>query len=227
MLCGQFESVTGSLNSKNIRELIFTMTTIQNSIDCKYIGNTSESDLTKKKVLRLEFLIKRHNRLGEGVFTRIDLPRGTVVLPNWNESFYRGIKGWVCLDRKSILRSPSKQLELFFKYGLDVNFDCIIGPVNEKFVTTIDNFINHSCSPNLQFDNNDNVVAAVKINKGDELLIDYGFFSVNFDERFECRCGASNCRGRVMHNDWQFLSRLYGYNLPTFLHPWIKRLSLG
>ena len=76
------------------------------------------------------------------------------------------------------------------RYGLDTDFDQIIGPVDISFVTDPDNFINHSCDPNLRYDTAGNVVAARDIRKGEEVFIDYGCFIVNFDEPFNCTCGA-------------------------------------
>ena len=55
---------------------------------------------------------------------------------------------------------------------------------------------NHSCDPNTRFDGLD-VVAVRAIRAGDELTLDYAQFLDASAEVFECRCGASTCRGRV------------------------------
>lgn len=55
---------------------------------------------------------------------------------------------------------------------------------------------NHSCDPNTRFDGLD-VVAIRAIAAGDELTLDYAQFLDASAEAFECRCGASTCRGRV------------------------------
>jgi D-alanine-D-alanine ligase len=55
---------------------------------------------------------------------------------------------------------------------------------------------NHSCDPNTRFDGLD-VVAIRGIRAGDELTLDYAQFLDASAEAFECRCGASTCRGRV------------------------------
>jgi len=55
---------------------------------------------------------------------------------------------------------------------------------------------NHSCSPNTIFDGLD-VVALRPIASGEELTLDYAGFLDSSSEPFQCRCGASNCRGLV------------------------------
>jgi hypothetical protein len=151
------------------------------------------------------------------------LAQGTIVVPQWNESFYDGMEGWVRLDRRQVRQLPRDARQLFLRYGLDQDFDQIIGPVDIRYVTTPDNFINHSCDPNLHYDAAGNVVAARHIRQGEEVFIDYGCFIVNFDEPFQCACGAHNCRGRIRRQDWKKLAETYGLNMPRFLHERIVR----
>jgi len=95
--------------------------------------------------------------------------------------------------------------------------------VDIRYVVTPDNYINHSCDPNLRYDVFGNVVAARRIGKGEEVFIDYGCFIVNFDEPFHCACGAASCRGRIRRQDWKKLAITYGMNMPRFLHSRIAR----
>ena len=168
-------------------------------------------------------LASRPSRCDTGAFATEDLEEGTVVIPKWNESFYDGMEGWVRLDRRQVQSLPRDVKQLFLRYGLDTDFDQIIGPVDINYVTTPDNFINHSCDPNLRYDAAGNVVAARDIGKGEEVFIDYGCFIVNFDEPFNCSCGAANCRGRIRRRDWKKLAATYGMNMPRFLHGRIAR----
>jgi hypothetical protein len=168
-------------------------------------------------------LASRPSRCDTGAFATEDLEEGTVVIPKWNESFYDGMEGWVRLDRRQVKSLPRAAKQLFLRYGLDTDFDQIIGPVDINYVTTPDNFINHSCDPNLRYDAAGNVVAARSIGKGEEVFIDYGCFIVNFDEPFDCSCGAANCRGRIRRQDWKKLAATYGMNMPRFLHSRIAR----
>jgi hypothetical protein len=168
-------------------------------------------------------LVPRPSRNDTGAFAAEELAEGTVVIPKWHESFYDGMEGWVRLAKREVQKLPRDVKALFLRYGLDQDFDQIIGPVDIRYVTTPDNFINHSCDPNLRYDVFGNVVAARRIGKGEEVFIDYGCFIVNFDEPFECACGAPNCRGRIRRQDWKKLAVTYGMNMPRFLHSRIAR----
>jgi hypothetical protein len=134
------------------------------------------------------------------------------------------MEGWVRLDRRQVRKLPRDAKKLFLRYGLDQDFDQIIGPVDIRYVTTPDNFINHSCDPNLRYDADGNVVAARAIAQGEQVFIDYGCFIVNFDEPFDCACGAPNCRGRIRKQDWKKLAATYGMNMPRYLHNKIATL---
>ena len=111
-------------------------------------------------------LVSRPSRYDTGAFAAEDLEQGTIVVPKWHESFYDGMEGWVRLDRRQVQKLPRDAKKLFLRYGLDQDFDQIIGPVDIRYVTTPDNFINHSCDPNLRYDVCGNVVAARGIAQG-------------------------------------------------------------
>ena len=168
-------------------------------------------------------LVPRPSGNDTGAFAAEDLQEGTIVVPSWHEAFYEGMEGWVRLDRRQVRKLPRDAKRLFLRYGLDQGFDQIIGPVDIRYVTTPDNFINHSCDPNLRYDIAGNVVAARFIAQGEQVFIDYGCFIVNFDEPFDCACGAPNCRGRIRRQDWKKLAITYGMNMPRFLHSRIAR----
>jgi len=52
---------------------------------------------------------------------------------------------------------------------------------------------NHSCSPNTLYDGL-NVVAIRKIQKGEELTLDYSSFLDETAETFQCHCNSPECR---------------------------------
>jgi hypothetical protein len=170
-------------------------------------------------------LVPRPSRFDTGAFAAEDLDQGTIVIPKWHESFYEGMEGWVRLGKEQVRRLPRAARQLFLRYGLDQDFDQIIGPVDIRYVVTPDNYINHSCDPNLCYDIDDNVVAARNIVKGEEVFIDYGCFIVNFDEPYACACGAAHCRGRIRRQDWKKLAETNGLNMPRFLHQRIATLN--
>jgi hypothetical protein len=168
---------------------------------------------------------RRHNAHGDhsAVATRL-LPAGRVVIPDWHDRFWRALPGWRELAVEEVVRLPERQQQLFFRYGTDVDFGRVAGPTHPRFITTPDNYINHSCDPNLLYDTRGNVIAGRDIAAGEELFVDYGFFCVNWDERFVCRCGSARCRGRVTREDWKELVRRHGYRCPRFLHPRIPEV---
>lgn len=63
-------------------------------------------------------------------------------------------------------------------------------------------YVNHSCAPNstglLEFDNIS--IALRDIEAGEEIVEDYYCYFGHF-ESFVCKCGAPNCRGRVLYNN--------------------------
>jgi hypothetical protein len=168
-------------------------------------------------------LATRPSRYDTGAFATEDLDQGTIVIPKWNES--GDGEGWIRLDRRQVQKLPRDAKALFRRYGLDTDFNQILGPVDISFVIDPDNFINHSCDPNLRYDTAGNVVAARDIREGEEVFIDYGFFVVNFDEPFTCSCGAHKCRGRIRRQDWKKLAITYGMNMPRFLHSHIASMK--
>lgn len=67
-------------------------------------------------------------------------------------------------------------------------------------------WINHSCDPNVEADDESGQVylmALRDIRPGEELFFDYGLviderYTPALKKRFECRCGARNCRGTML-----------------------------
>jgi hypothetical protein len=67
--------------------------------------------------------------------------------------------------------------------------------------------MNHSCNPNVGFSVRDDFVAMRDIQKGEELLWDYGFDETNPKFKMKCTCGAKRCRKVITGSDWKFLMR--------------------
>jgi SET domain-containing protein len=62
-------------------------------------------------------------------------------------------------------------------------------------------FMNHSCVPSCLGLEADFEVAVRDIQPGEELTDDYGTLHLQAHEGFDCRCGATGCRGRVGAGD--------------------------
>lgn len=146
-----------------------------------------------------------------GVFAREAIPAGTALIYRWCEAYYLGLDGWELLSTAEIDALSEDRFALARRYGLDADFGWIFAPRRQADVYTLDNFLNHSCAPNTVFDAEGFVITPVNVAKGEELTVDYGAFTVNYDEPFDCACGATNCRGRVTREDWRQLN-----DLPVF-----------
>lgn len=87
-----------------------------------------------------------------------------------------------------------EEKEIFRRYAYPVS--------NEVFLLWDDNPSgwapqNHSCQPNTAYEGLD-IRALRNIEKGEELTLDYAsFLDDEHMEPFQCRCGASNCRGLI------------------------------
>ena len=68
----------------------------------------------------------------------------------------------------------------------------------------LDEFINHSCDPNLWIDEDVKLVARYPIRRGDELTVDYSTWEI--DDTWSlvppCSCGTPECRGAVTGRDF-------------------------
>ena len=86
-----------------------------------------------------------------------------------------------------------KEKEIFAKYAYPLS--------NEVYLLWDDNPggwapQNHSSNPNTGYSGL-NVIALRNIKKGEELTLNYASFLDETMEPFNCRCGASNCRGLI------------------------------
>lgn len=68
-------------------------------------------------------------------------------------------------------------------------------------------YINHSCDPNAGFENHDpySIIALRDIAEGQEITIDYSFFSNESDPMYniECKCNSLSCRKRLLFNEYK------------------------
>ena len=68
-----------------------------------------------------------------------------------------------------------------------------------------DDFMNHSCDPNVWMDDEVTLVAMRDIRAGEELTADYAMWSTdpNWTLPCPCGCGSRPCRRTVTGNDWK------------------------
>lgn len=142
--------------------------------------------------------VRESTQHGRGVFARVLLKRGEVILQ------FKGPQ----LTRTQL--TPEM-------YHLQIGEDAYLGPSGEA-----DDYVNHSCEPNAGFDHNLKLVALRDIAVGEEITWDY---STAIDEEdftgFPCGCGAARCRGLVRsfrHLDRNEQERLVASVLPYLRH---------
>jgi SET domain-containing protein len=70
---------------------------------------------------------------------------------------------------------------------------------------TPDGFMNHSCDPNLWFQDEVTLVARRDIKRGEELTADYAMWcgDPEWTAVERCACGSALCRGAVTGDDWR------------------------
>ncbi len=68
-----------------------------------------------------------------------------------------------------------------------------------------DDFMNHSCDPNVWMRDEVTLVARRDILAGEELTADYAMWEADesWAAPWHCRCGSAGCRGRVTGHDWR------------------------
>ncbi len=85
--------------------------------------------------------------------------------------------------------------------------------------------INHGCDPTTWIEGLD-MVARHDLQPGDEITLDYATFCNELMPPFECRCGASDCRGTIKGDDHlqPFVDR-YGKHVSDYVRR--RRAALG
>ncbi len=135
---------------------------------------------------------------GWGVFTKAAIPCGARVLAMEGEQF-----------ASSAVPPESMAMQI----GEDL-WLCSDG-------SALDDYINHSCEPNVGFARDELALYALReIEAGEELAWDYSTSISECDWSMDCRCGAVNCRGVILpFGSLAFEQRV---RLATFALPYLR-----
>lgn len=133
-------------------------------------------------------LILKSSKNGKGVFANKDFNEGEFIIEFKGKLYQR--------------KDGPRGLHSKINHYLQIGKDLYIGPSKE-----IDDYINHSCSPNagIRISNKALLFAVKKIRKGEEVSFDY---STTMDEdiwEMDCSCGSRNCRKRI--KDFKYLPK--------------------
>lgn len=83
-----------------------------------------------------------------------------------------------------------------------IDHDLFLGSLPEDPVV-IDEFMNHSCAPNVWLADAVTLVARHPIARGDELTIDYALWDTDSGWSMACNCRSPICRGVNTGADWR------------------------
>lgn len=130
-----------------------------------------------------------------GVFAARDLEIGTIV----GRADYMDESLFFAWDDYKKLDDETKEAVDAYCLGTKDGFDA---PADLNYLS-MPWFFNHSCSPNVGFDEKGNFVVITFVPKGEEMSYDYGYGETNPAFRMECGCGSPECRKVITGNDWK------------------------
>lgn len=104
--------------------------------------------------------------------------------------------------------------------------ECLATPLGAE--KTVDDFMNHSCEPNLWMQDEVTLVANRAITPNEELVADYAIWLNDDSYRMSrlCNCGATACRHIVTGTDWR-LPNVIELNYPHFTPFLNERIRLA
>jgi hypothetical protein len=144
-----------------------------------------------------------------GLFAVEDLETGTIIANanQYDAEFY----SWNVLDK---LTPATQQKIKGFCLGTEKGFYC---PDNLNYLSIVW-YMNHSCEPNVAFNETEDFVTIKPVKKNEELCWDYGYGETNPNFKMTCLCGKPSCRGIITGNDWKnpkLKEKFSKYFLPT------------
>lgn len=125
---------------------------------------------------------------GSGVFSREEIKKGEFVI-SWTGRLF------------TIAQARAGQANPHTLAGFDEGV--YVGQSMDE-PSTPDQFLNHSCDPNLWMVGRTGLVARRSIRPGEEVTADYALWEIDPEWRLQtsCRCGSLACRGEVTGRDW-------------------------
>src|SRR6266704_2435573 len=135
------------------------------------------SSLRRRARFESDLFVSRSAINGRGVFSRKFIPAGASVVECCGLIQHRDE---VRVDARAMQVGPDTYL------------------AEDPKSPSVDDFLNHSCRPNLGFENGSLMLYALRdIKPGEELAFDYSTTMNELGWSIKCRCRAENCRGRV------------------------------
>ena len=192
-------------------------------VECYYYSKMSEAKASKiaieiEKELKNQPNLSIQNYLsdsveiryssfnGNGLFSKIKIKKGEVI-------FKKG--GTFVLKEKlnEVLKNDIQYIQ--------INDNLVVSSLRQEENTPIYFPINHSCrNPNCGFKNPIEIIAIQDIEAGQEILIDYAFFDLDYCKEFDCKgCTSGKCI-RKSKNNTEILEELR--NRKDVLSPYLR-----
>lgn len=126
---------------------------------------------------------------GTGLFTRVPLAKGDVVV----------VWGGHVFTREQIAAGEGKN-HTVVAIGEGV---FLASSPSESF--SLDDFMNHSCQPNIGMRDEVTLITMRDIRPDEELVADYAIWldDPNYLMKVPCNCCGEGCRGQVRGTDWR------------------------
>jgi len=156
------------------------------------LAKPSPAPLKKANGRRVQ--VRRSGVHGKGVFALVPLAKGETIME------YTGpIITW----KEALRRHPHDPNDPLHTFYFHIEGGKVI---DGKYGTNSAKWINHSCQPNCEADEEDGRVfikALRRIQPGEELNYDYGLVlderhTAKVKKEFPCRCGSRKCRGTLL-----------------------------
>lgn len=142
---------------------------------------------------------------GKGLFTTEEIDEGEIVI-RW---------GGYLLTSKDLEAGKAKP-----HTAVGVAEDVLLAAHPDQPYAA-DDFLNHSCDPNIWMGDAITLVARRRIEAMKELTADYALWTENenYEMNRPCNCGARDCRGLVTGRDWRRreLQSKYGVHFAPFI----------
>lgn len=139
------------------------------------------------------YKIKKSSIHGNGVFAARDIKEGERIVEYLGEKITKEESNRRGLEQEERAKQTGEGAVYIFE--LDEEYD-----IDGNFEYNDARFINHACETNCEAENIDGhiwIVATRDIEKGEEILYNYGYALEHFFEH-PCRCGKPNCVGYIV-----------------------------
>ncbi|HNZ65310.1 MAG TPA: SET domain-containing protein-lysine N-methyltransferase [Smithella sp.] len=157
-------------------------------------SNTKKVDVKSSSNGRRRIQVRQSGIHGRGVFAVRPIKAGETLLE---------YKGEIITWRKALARHPHDKSQPHHTFYFHLDDGHVI---DAKYNGNSARWINHSCKPNLEAEQDGNRVflkALRDIKTGEELSYDYSLIidsrkTAKLKKEYACFCGAANCRGTML-----------------------------